>query len=94
MLPYALRSLARLDVEVRLDVPAPVTQRAVIDALELHYPALRGTLRDPVTHRRRPLLRFFACGEDRSHESPDAPLPDDVVSGREPFIVVGAIAGG
>lgn len=94
MLPYALRMLARVDAEVRLEVAAPVTQRALFDALEAAYPALRGTLRDPATQRRRPLLRFFACGEDWSFEAPDAPLPAAVVRGDEPFLVVGAIAGG
>ena len=94
MLPTHLRTLARVDGEVKLDVEGPVTQHAVLDALEARYPMLRGTIRDHVTHQRRPMLRFFACAEDLSHEPPDAPLPDAVVSGAEPFWVVGAIAGG
>jgi sulfur-carrier protein len=93
-LPYHLRNLARLDGEVVLQVPTPVTQRAVLDALEARYPVLRGTIRDHVTLRRRPFLRFFACEEDLSHEHPDAPLPEAVARGREPFLVIGAIAGG
>lgn len=93
-LPYALCNLAQVDREVLVDVPAPVTQRALIDTLERDYPALRGTICDPVSGQRRPLLRFFACGGDWSFESPDAPLPDAVAAGREPFLVVGAIAGG
>jgi hypothetical protein len=79
---------------VELEVPAPVTQRSVLDALEARYPMLRGTIRDHVTLERRPFLRFFACEEDWSHETPDAPLPEAVTSGKEPFIVIGAIAGG
>ncbi len=94
VLPFHLRTLARFDAEVRLDVAAPVTQRAVLDALEARYPVLRGTIRDHVTRRRRPFLRFFACEQDLSDESPDAPLPDAVASGTEPYLVVGAIAGG
>jgi hypothetical protein len=94
VLPYHLRGLARVDGEVRLAVEGPATQRSVLDALESRYPMLRGTIRDQVTHRRRPMVRFFACEQDLSHESPDAPLPDAVVSGAEPFLVVGAIAGG
>src|SRR5574342_582815 len=94
VLPYHLRALARVDGEVRLAVEGPATQRSVLDALESRYPMLRGTIRDQVTHRRRPMVRFFACEQDLSHESPDAPLPDPVVSGAEPFLVVGAIAGG
>jgi len=93
-LPQHLRTLARVGSEVELDVPAPVTQGSVLDALEARYPMLRGTIRDPVTKQRRPFLRFFACQEDLSHESPDAPLPEAVVSGAEPFLVIGAIAGG
>jgi len=93
-LPVHLRTLARVDSEVAIDVAAPVTQRAVLDALEAAYPVLRGTIRDHGTERRRPFLRFFACEEDWSHESPDALLPDAVAAGREPFLVVGAIAGG
>ena len=94
LLPRPLRTLARIDGEVILDVTGPVTQRSVLDALEGRYPMLAGTIRDHVTRQRRPFLRFFACGEDLSFESPDAPLPDAVASGEEPFLVVGAIAGG
>jgi len=94
VLPYHLRTLAHVDGEVTLDVAAPITQRSVLDALEGRYPMLRGAIRDHVTLQRRAFLRFFACEEDLSHESPDAPLPDAVVSGKEPFIVIGAIAGG
>jgi sulfur-carrier protein len=93
-LPAHLRKLAHVDGEVKLDVDGPVTQRAVLDALEARYPMLRGTIRDHVTQKRRAFVRFFACGEDLSHESPDAPLPDAVATGAEPFMVVGAIAGG
>lgn len=93
-IPGHLRTLARVGGEVALDVPAPVTQRAVLNALEARFPALRGTIRDHVTQQRRPFIRFFACGEDLSHESPDAPLPAAVISGAEPFLIVGAIAGG
>ena len=94
VLPAHLRKLARVDREVTLEVAGPVTQRAVLDALEERYPMLRGTIRDQVTQRRRPMVRFFACAEDLSHESPDAPLPDAVAAGTEPFLVVGAMAGG
>jgi hypothetical protein len=94
ILPQHLRTLAQVGGEVTLDVAGPVTQRAVLDALEVRYPMLRGTIRDHVTQRRRPMLRFFACEEDLSHEPPDAPLPDAVASGAEPFWIVGAIAGG
>ncbi|MGE5850190.1 MAG: MoaD/ThiS family protein [Candidatus Methylomirabilota bacterium] len=94
VLPQHLRKLARVGAEVQLDVAGPVTQRAVLDALEARYPMLRGTIRDHVTHQRRPFLRFFACELDLSHEPPDAPLPDAVATGVEPFLVVGAIAGG
>lgn len=94
MLPQHLRTLARVEGEVKLDVDGPVTQRSVLDALEARYPALRGTIRDHVTQQRRPFLRFFACEQDLSHELPDAPLPDAVATGAEPFLVVGAIAGG
>ena len=94
ILPAHLRTLARVDGEVQLDVGDQVTQRSVLDALEARYPALRGTIRDQVTQQRRPFVRFFACEEDLSHESPDAPLPDEVASGVEPFFVIGAIAGG
>jgi molybdopterin synthase sulfur carrier subunit len=94
ILPHHLRTLAHVGGEVTLEVAGPVTQRSVLDALEARYPMLRGTIRDHVTQQRRPFLRFFACEEDLSHESPDAPLPDVVASGAEPFIVIGAIAGG
>lgn len=94
VLPQHLRTLASVGREVTLDVPAPVTPRAILDALEARYPMLRGTLRDHVTHKRRALVRFFACEEDFSNESPDSPLPDAVASGAEPFIILGAIAGG
>ncbi len=94
ILPPHLRTLAHVSGDVEIDVEAPVTQRSVLDALEARYPMLRGTIRDHVTLQRRPFLRFFACEEDLSHEPPDAPLPDAVVSGKEPFIVIGAIAGG
>ena len=93
-LPYHLRTLAKVDGEVQIEVQGPVTQRSVLDALEARYPMLRGTIRDQVTGKRRPFLRFFACEEDMSHESPDAPLPDAVANGKEPLLIVGAIAGG
>jgi hypothetical protein len=94
VLPLHLRRLAQVDGELRLDVPAPATQRAVLDALEARHPALRGTLRDHGTKRRRAYVRFFACGRDLSHEPADAPLPEAVASGAEPFVVLGALAGG
>jgi hypothetical protein len=94
ILPPHLRTLAHAGAEVKLDIEGPVTQRSVLDALEAHYPMLRGTIRDHVTLKRRPMLRFFACEEDLSLEPPDAPLPDAVASGAEPFFIVGAIAGG
>jgi len=94
VLPFHLRNLAHIDGEVKLEVAAPVTQRAVLDALEVSYPMLRGTIRDHSTKQRRAFLRFFACEEDLSHESPDTPLPEAVAKGAEPFIVIGAIAGG
>ncbi len=94
ILPHHLRTLAQVGGEVELDVAGPVTQGSVLDALETRYPMLRGTIRDHVTQKRRPFLRFFACEQDLSHEPPDAPLPDAVASGAEPFWVVGAIAGG
>ena len=94
VLPAHLRTLARVDGEVKLDVAAQVTRHAVLDALEARYPMLRGTIRDHVTQERRPFLRFFACEEDLSNEPPDAPLPDVVATGAEPFLVVGAMAGG
>jgi hypothetical protein len=93
-LPAHLRTLAKVNGEVRLDLAGPATQRAVLDALEARYPVLRGTIRDHGTKRRRAFVRFFACGEDVSHDSPDAPLPDAVAAGTEPFWVVGAMAGG
>lgn len=94
VLPQHLRTLAKVDGEVGLAVDGPVTQASVLDALEARYPMLRGTIRDHATHRRRPLVRFFACNEDLSHEPPETPLPDAVASGAEPFLVIGAIAGG
>jgi molybdopterin synthase sulfur carrier subunit len=94
VLPAHLRNLARAGVEVELEVVGEVTQRSVLDALEARYPMLRGTIRDQVTQQRRPFVRFFACGEDWSHESPDALLPAAIASGAEPFLLVGAIAGG
>ena len=94
VLPTHLRTLAHVDGEVKLEVEGQATQRSVLDALEARYPMLRGTLRDQVTQRRRALVRFFACGEDLSNELPDTPLPDAVATGAEPFLVVGAIAGG
>jgi len=93
-LPYHLRTLAKVSGEVTLEVDGAVTQRSVLDALEARYPMLQGTIRDHVTRQRRPFLRFFACEEDLSHESPDAPLPEAVASGKEPLLVIGAIAGG
>jgi hypothetical protein len=94
LLPYHLRTLAQIEGEVQLDVPAPITQRSILDALECRYPTLRGTIRDYATGLRRPLLRFFACREDLSNEDPDAPVPTAVARGEEPFWIVGAIAGG
>ena len=94
ILPFHLRTLARVDGEVQLEVEPPVTLRAVLDALEARYPVLRGTIRDHGTLRRRPFLRFFACKEDMSNDPPDTPLPDAVIAGVEPFLIVGAIAGG
>ncbi len=94
VLPAHLRTLARVDGEVQIDVKGPVTQRAILDALEVRYPMLRGTIRDHGTLKRRAFVRFFACEQDLSHESPDAPLPDAVASGVEPFLIVGAMAGG
>ena len=94
LLPLPLRTLARVEGEVELRVEGAVTQRSVLDALEARYPALRGTVRDHSTHERRAFVRFFACEQDLSHESPDTPLPEAVASGAEPFLVVGAIAGG
>jgi hypothetical protein len=94
VLPFHLRTLAHVGYEVTLEVEGPVTQRSVLDALEARYPMLRGAIREHDTLQRRPFLRFFACEEDLSHEPPDTPLPDAVASGKEPFIVIGAIAGG
>ena len=93
-LPQHLRTLAQVRGDVELEVEAPITQRSILDALEARYPMLRGTIRDHDTLQRRPFLRFFACAEDWSHQPPDASLPDAVVSGKEPFIIIGAIAGG
>ncbi len=94
VLPAHLRALAKIAGDLQIDVDGAPTQRAVLDAIEARYPMLRGTLRDQTTQRRRPFIRFFACERDLSHESPDAPLPEPVASGAEPFLVVGAIAGG
>ena len=94
ILPHHLRTLAHVGTELELEVMGPVTQRSVLDTLEACYPMLRGTIREHDTQQRRPFLRFFACEEDLSHESPDAPLPDAVASGAEPFLIIGAIAGG
>ena len=94
ILPFHLRTLAHVGSEVMLEVAAPVTQRSVLDALEARYPMLRGTIRDHITLQRRAFLRFFACEEDLSHEPPDAPLPEAVASGKEPLLIIGAIAGG
>ena len=94
IIPQHLRTLAHVGSEVELELDRPVTLRSVLDALEARYPMLRGTIRDQVTQQRRPFLRFFACEEDLSHEPPDAPLPEAVASGKEPFIIIGAIAGG
>ena len=94
VIPAHLRTLAHVGAEVKLEIQGQATQRSVLDALEARYPMLRGTIRDHVTQERRPFLRFFACEEDLSHESPDAPLPDAVASGSEPLLVIGAIAGG
>jgi len=94
VLPAHLRTLARVEGDVKLEVQGEATQRSVLDALETKYPMLQGAIRDHVTQQRRPYIRFFACSEDLSHQSPDAPLPDQVVAGTEPFFIVGAIAGG
>ncbi len=94
ILPQHLRTLARVSGKVALEVEGPVTQRSILNALEAKYPALRGTIRDHATQQRRPFIRFFACEEDWSDESPDAPLPDAVATGAEPFMIVGAMAGG
>ena len=94
ILPFHLRTLAHIDREVELEVEGVATQHSVLDALEARYPVLRGTMREHATHKRRPFIRFFACKQDLSHESPDSPLPNAVATGGEPFIVLGAIAGG
>ena len=94
VLPAHLRTLAKVDGEVEVDVDGPATQRSVLDSLEDRYPVLRGTIRDHVTQQRRPFVRFYACEEDLSHEPPDAPLPEPVARGAEPFLVVGSMAGG
>lgn len=94
VLPAHLRTLARIDGEVALDVEPPATQRSLLDALEARYPMLRGTIRNHLTQQRRPFIRFFACEQDLSHNSPDTPLPEAVVKGIEPFLIVGAMAGG
>jgi len=94
MLPYHLRTLAQVDAEISLEIDGPVTQRSVLNALESRFPMLAGTIRDHGTLQRRPFLRFFACGEDLSLESPDTQLPEAVVSGKEPYMIIGAIAGG
>ena len=94
LLPYHLRTLAKVGEEITLNVEPPITQRSILNALEANYPMLRGTIRDHVTLKRRPLVRFYACESDLSHESPDAPVPEPVATGQEPFWIVGAIAGG
>ena len=94
VLPWHLKQLAQVSGEVRLEIAGVVTQRSILDALEARYPMLRGTIRDQITQRRRPMLRFFSCAKDFTHEPPDAPLPEAVVTGAEPFLIVGAIAGG
>jgi hypothetical protein len=94
VLPPHLRTLARVDGEIEFELNGAVTQRSLLDAIEAKYPMLRGTIRDHVTQLRRPMVRFFACGEDLSHESPDTPLPDAITTGSEPFVIIGAIAGG
>ena len=94
LLPPHLRTLARVNGEVELDVTGAVTQKSILDALESRYPMLRGTIREHATQKRRPLVRFFVCGEDISHEPPDSPLPEAVANGSEPFFIIGAIAGG
>jgi len=93
-IPYHLRTLAKVDGEVQLEVEAPITQRSVLDALEARYPVLRGAIRDHVTQKRRAFLRYFACQEDLSHEPADAPLPEAVARGEEPYLIIGSIAGG
>ncbi|MDP9004418.1 MAG: MoaD/ThiS family protein [Verrucomicrobiota bacterium] len=93
-LPFHLRKLAKVDGEVELEVSGPVTQRSILDALEVRYPVLRGTIRDHVTQKRRAFVRFFACEQDLSHDSPDTPLPDAIATGAETFVIMGAMAGG
>ncbi len=94
ILPFHLRNLANVGSELTLELKGPVTQRSILDELEAKYPMLRGAIRDHITQQRRPFLRFFACEEDLSHDSPDAPVPERVASGKEPFVIIGAIAGG
>lgn len=94
VLPMHLRTLARVSGKLMLEVEGPVTQRSILDTLETHYPMLRGTIRDHASQQRRPFIRFFVCGEDWSHVSPDTPLPEAIATGAEPFLVVGAMAGG
>lgn len=94
VLPYHLQRLANVPSELTLDVEGPITQRSILDALERRYPMLRGTIRDHVTGHRRPMLRFFACEQDLSHDPPEAPLPEAVATGAEPFVIIGAVAGG
>lgn len=94
VIPYHLRTLARVDKEVELQLEGPATINAILEALEAQYPMLRGTIRDQVTHKRRPFIRFFACGQDWSHHPYDAPVPDEILNGSEPFRIVGAMAGG
>jgi molybdopterin synthase sulfur carrier subunit len=94
LMPYHLRNLAHVEGEVQVDVPPPVTLGSVLDAIEASYPVLRGTIRDTATQRRRPFVRFFACKEDLSHEPPQSPLPDEIITGEEPFLIIGAMAGG
>ena len=94
VLPTHLKTLANVEAEVELDVPSPVTQEGILDALEARYPVLRGTIRDHVTRERRPFIRFFACQQDLTHQRSNAPLPDPVTRGEEPFLVIGAVAGG
>lgn len=94
VLPPHLRTLARVRGKVELEIEGPVTRRSILDALEAEYPMLRGTIRDHTTHQRRSFIRFFACGEDWSHEPPDTPLPEAIATGAEPFLIVGALAGG
>jgi molybdopterin synthase sulfur carrier subunit len=94
LMPYHLRNLARVEGEVQVDVPPPITLGSVLDAIEARYPVLRGTIRDTTTQRRRPFVRFFACKEDLSHEPPQSPLPEEIIVGKEPFLIIGAMAGG